>query len=140
MPYLVNDRRKNKSGKIKTYQRWMISFRVAGRLQTHHLGACSKMTKDQALEKATRIKILWTAKAPEDSLAGALANEPSDSGALEQETTHEDVRLARRANTQVNVPEDDEAAFKMDGVDEGLAKRGLIEPMLGWNGVTYDET
>jgi hypothetical protein len=50
---LVN---RNKKGDEKTYYRWYCSWHDGNKTVTKYLGACSKMSEAEAIEKAKRLK------------------------------------------------------------------------------------
>jgi hypothetical protein len=45
---------KGKGG--KTYKYWMASWREGGRVRNVHLGSCRKVSRDQAIQKARKVK------------------------------------------------------------------------------------
>lgn len=40
----------------KTYWRWLASWREGSKIRTVYLGSCNRLSEDQALEKARRMK------------------------------------------------------------------------------------
>jgi hypothetical protein len=42
----------------KTYSYWMASWRESGKVRHVHLGSCSKMSQEEALQKARNMKAL----------------------------------------------------------------------------------
>jgi hypothetical protein len=47
---------RNRNGDEKTYYRWYCSWHDGNKTVTKYLGACSKMSEAEALEKAKRLK------------------------------------------------------------------------------------
>lgn len=50
--------KKTKKGE-RTYYRWVASWREGGRCRHVYLGSCKKMSHDEALQKANRMKAEW---------------------------------------------------------------------------------
>ncbi len=48
--------KKIKKGEVRTYYRWLCSWREDGKVITRYLGSTKKMDQQQALEKARKLK------------------------------------------------------------------------------------
>lgn len=54
--YQTNVQKKLADGRTKHYPVWRVSWRSGSKTTVKHLGSCSKMTKDQAMVKAKKLK------------------------------------------------------------------------------------
>jgi hypothetical protein len=64
-----------KNGEKRVYYRWVASWREGKKIRVVYLGSINKMSKDQALEKAKRLKSQYLEKHPlNGTLRFRLAN------------------------------------------------------------------
>lgn len=54
--YQANIQKKLADGRTKHYPVWRVSWRSGSKTIVKHIGSCSKMTEDQAMVKAKRLK------------------------------------------------------------------------------------